>query len=282
VGTICNLKCIHCGTGASSKWQEDKSLLGKYPNTENYRIDNKWIEQDSLIWDSMRTGIAHTRKMNFLGGEPFANKQHNRFVREIAETGHAAHITLSYVTNGLLIDDAMVQTLLKFKNVIMRVSIDAAGLPGEYFRYPMRWARFVSQLEMLSRYARDNDNIDLGLQWTCSNISMFYLVDTHVEMRKLFPELRLLLCNHVEWPQHMSAQVLPQDIKRGIAAQISAHDWGNDATAVSFYVNHMLAEDMWLDHGHVLLNYLDDLDRARSTDWHSSFADMRLEDHDRR
>ena len=50
-GTVCNLKCIHCGTGASSKWKEDKALLNKYPNTKILNIDNSWIEKNRDSWD---------------------------------------------------------------------------------------------------------------------------------------------------------------------------------------------------------------------------------------
>ena len=45
VGNICNLKCVHCWTGNSSKWYEDKILLDKYENTKNYGIDNDWISE---------------------------------------------------------------------------------------------------------------------------------------------------------------------------------------------------------------------------------------------
>ena len=86
VGTICNLKCIHCGTGASSKWNEDKAMLDKYPNTEFYNTDNKWIEQDSYIWDNIKENLDQTKRFNFLGGEPFANKQHNCFIGEVYNT----------------------------------------------------------------------------------------------------------------------------------------------------------------------------------------------------
>jgi len=282
VGTICNLKCIHCGTGASSKWHEDKTMLGKYPNTEDYKIDNKWIEQDSTIWDNIKDSIGFVKRLNFLGGEPFANKQHNKFIKDICSTEHAQNITLSYVTNGLLIDQEILDCLSKFKTVIIRVSVDAPSKAGEYFRFPLKWNKFMDQLNLLDTHASKNNNIDLGLQWTCSNISMFYLTNTYTLMKNSFPDIKFIFCNHVEWPLHMSAQVLPNDVKNAIALEIDKYNWGIDRDVVMFYLNHMFERNLWEEYGHTFLNYLDDLDTSRKIDWKYSLSEMNLSAYDTR
>lgn len=50
LGTICNLKCIHCGTGNSSKWLEDRELLGKYENLKISEADNSWVDHETPMW----------------------------------------------------------------------------------------------------------------------------------------------------------------------------------------------------------------------------------------
>lgn len=277
VGTICNLKCIHCGTGASSKWNEDKDMLNKYPNTEFYNIDNKWIEQDSFIWDNIKENLSSTKKFNFLGGEPFANKQHNKFIKQVCDTDAAKEITLTYVSNGTLLTDSIFQQLIKFKGVIIRLSLDAIGTPGEYFRFPIVWEKFKTKLDLMQKYAKDNPHVDIGVQWTCSNISIFYLVETYYFMKTHYPNIKFIFANHVEWPIHMSAQVLPNELKEVIKNKIDLYDFGADTQYISFYINHMFEQDLWKQFGNTFIDYLNDLDRARNISWKYSFKEMELD-----
>lgn len=282
VGTICNLKCIHCGTGASSKWNQEKSMLNKYPNTEFYDVDNKWIEQDSFIWDDIKSNLGDIRRFNFLGGEPFANKQHNRFLKEMSEDPQAAEITLSYVTNGTLLTPVIINQLKAFKEVIIRLSMDAIGEVGEYFRFPVKWQEFDQKLRLMADAAHQQPQFDVGVQWTCSNISMFYLPETYRFIQECYPEIKFLFCNHVEWPVHMSAQVLPPTIKKRITQAIAAIDWGADHASIPFYIEHMNEKDLWPEHGTTFMKYLDDLDAARKCDWKKTFSRMELEKYDPR
>jgi MoaA/NifB/PqqE/SkfB family radical SAM enzyme len=282
-GMICNLKCIHCGTGASSKWQEDKLLLDKYPNTENYDINNKWIEQEHEFWNHLRSTWHETKRYNFLGGESFANKRHNEFLKDLSETNHAAGINLAYVTNGTLINEARLDQLSKFKTVVLRLSVDALGRAGEYFRFPIKWETFTKQLKVIDNYVADKENFDIGVQWTCSNVSMFYLTETYDIIRNEFPNIKFLFCNHVEWPMHMSAQNLPQELKSIIVEKINAYKFKErDFEDFPFYVNHMLEKDMWKEQGETFMQYLDDLDTARNISWKHNFQEMELHKYDPR
>jgi len=275
VGTICNLKCIHCGTGASSKWQEDKYMLDKYPNTEKYNIDNKWIEQDSYIWDSIYENIHQINRLSFLGGEPFANKQHNKFVDNISESEYSKNITLFYVTNLTLLTEKILDKLINFKCVMLQVSIDAIEGAAEYFRFPMKWEHYVSQLAMLKKY-RNYGNFIIKFQWTCSNVSMFYLPETYDFAAKRY-NFAFNFCDHVDWPIHMSAQNLPIEIKREIKDRLRNHDFGYNYMSVEFYMKHMMEKDLWPEHGKTLINYLDDLDASRKISWRESFKEMGLD-----
>jgi MoaA/NifB/PqqE/SkfB family radical SAM enzyme len=282
-GTICNLKCIHCGTGASSKWKEDKLLLNKYPNTGDFDINNKWIEIENEFWNSLRDSWHQTKRYNFLGGESFANKRHNEFLKDLSETEYAKDVNLAYVTNGSLINEDRLKQLSKFNSVVMRLSVDALGTAGEYFRYPIKWDSFTKQLEMINRFVKDKENFDIGVQWTCSNISMFYLTETYDIIRNQFPNIKFLFCNHVEWPVHMSAQNLPLELKLIIKEKIENYNFKTrDLEDYPFYVNHMMEKDLWSEHGITFMQYLDDLDIARNISWKYSFKEMNLEKYDLR
>jgi MoaA/NifB/PqqE/SkfB family radical SAM enzyme len=276
-GTTCNQKCIHCGTSVSSKWREDKSLFDKYPNTETSNINDRWIDVDTRFWDYLRDNMQYFKRYNFLGGESFANKRHNEYLRDLSNTEYAKDIELQYVTNGVLITKDRLEQLSKFKNVNLRLSVDAHGAAGEYFRFPMNWNEFMEKSKLVHDFIADKKNFNVGFQWTCSNISIFYLDETYRILTDNFPNIRFIFSNHVEFPAHMSAQNLPVELKEEVLDRLSKVRWvPRNRGDVEFYINHMLEKDTWDENGSIFFNYLDDLDNARSCSWKHSFEDMEL------
>lgn len=282
-GTTCNQKCIHCGTGVSSKWREDKELFDKYPNTQTVQSDDRWIDRDPRIWDHLRENMHVFTRYNFLGGESFANKMHNQYLIDLSESPYAKNIELQYVTNGVLLTEKRLEQLSKFKYVKLRLSVDAPGPAGEYFRFPMNWLEFMEKSEMVNSYISGRDNFDVGFQWTCSNISMFYLSDMYPMLTDAYQNIKFIFSNHVEFPLHMSAQTLPTELKQSIVERISKINYRKDNTGDdTFYINHMMEKDQWSTQGETFMNYIDDLDRARGCNWQTSFKEMKLENYDPR
>jgi len=282
-GTTCNQKCIHCGTGVSSKWKEDKSLFDKYPNTKTIEVNDRWIDKDTKFWDYLRENMSHFKRYNFLGGESFANKRHNEYLQELSTTEYAQQVELQYVTNGVLLTQARIEQLSKFKRVKLRLSVDALGSAGEYFRFPMRWSEFEEKAELVHTYIKDKTHFDVGFQWTCSNISMYYLDQTYQRLSEKFPGIRFIFSNHVEFPLHMSAQTLPIEIKDAIVKRLNQLELTSyNKGDLDFYINHMLEKDLWSTQGSVFMNYIDDLDRARNISWQQCFSEMELTKYDPR
>lgn len=280
-GTTCNQKCIHCGTGVSSKWREDKLLFDKYSNTETVQINDRWIDKDTKFWDYLCDNMQHFKRYNFLGGESFANKRHNEYLKELSESSYAADVELQYVTNGTLLTIERLEQLSKFKLVKLRLSVDALGAAGEYFRFPMNWQEFIQKAKLVNDFIADKKHFDVGFQWTCSNISMFYLDETYKVLTDNFPNIRFIFSNHVEFPIHMSAQNLPTPVKNKILKKLkNIKLTPNNVGDLDFYINHMMEKDLWFDYYKILLHYLDDLDKARDCNWRKSFKEMKLHRYD--
>lgn len=277
-GTTCNQKCIHCGTGVSSKWREDKELFDLYPNTETVDANDRWIDRDTKFWDYLRQHMSVFKRYNFLGGESFANKLHNQYLEELSESPYANEVELQYVTNGVLLNQKRLEQLGKFKYVKLRLSVDAPGAAGEYFRFPMVWDDFLEKTAMVNKYIAGRTNFDVGFQWTCSNISMYYLPELYPMLTNAYQNIKFIFSNHVEFPLHMSAQTLPEELKQITAERIAQIDYRRDNIgADTFYVNHMLEKDLWSEQGTVFMNYINDLDRVRGCDWKTAFREMELE-----
>ena len=266
-GTICNFKCIHCSPASSSRWKEDESLIIKY-GYEAIQNDDQWIVQDSKFWENL--DISQIKRYNFLGGESFYNKRHNEFIKRLNESPYAKDVEIAYVSNGSL----KFENMENFKKVRLRLSVDCVEKAGEYFRFGLKWSEWVENLKNFP------SNFDVSFQWTCSNVSMFYLVDTYDLLREEFPDIRFLFNNHVTEPYHMSVQNLPIEVKDKIKNDIENYMFDNDALEVlPFYLNHMYEKDGWQTHGKILINYLNDLDKARNINWRTSFSEMNLENY---
>ena len=261
-GTVCNFKCIHCSPAASSRWVEDYEILKPYGI--NFEIaDNTWIAKDNTFWENL--DISKIKRYNFLGGESFWNKRHNQFIKKLNESPYAKDVEIAYVSNGSL----KFENMQNFKKVRLRLSVDCAEKAGEYFRYGLKWHEWCENIKQFP------ENFDVSFQWTCSNVSMFYLVDTYDYLREEFPNVRFLFENHVTEPYHLSVQNLPLHVKNEIEEKIESYMFDErDREVLPFYVNHMFEKDAWPEKGETFINYLNDLDRARDTNWKESLCGL--------
>lgn len=270
LGTVCNLKCIHCGTGNSNKWLEDKSLLGKYQNTENIRQDNTWVDNENALWRDVYEHLDEIEKFNFQGGEPFASQQHKRLIAKIVEAGRAPFVILHYVTNGTLFTTSLLEQLNLFKQVTINVSFDVVDEPLSFYRFPINVSVLKANLDLLKKYS--SSNIEIALQWTSSNISLFYLPETLHYFEKNLELFKFKFCNYVEQPRQLSPQNLPQSVKENIKARLQP--WLNKYPEINFYLNHMEAQDLWDNGKDELFSYLNDLSSERKINWNSSLNDF--------
>ena len=253
-GSTCNFKCIHCSPSVSSRWVEDLEVAQKF-GFDDPIPDNNWISKESNFWDSL--DISKIKRYNFLGGESFYNKRHNDFIKKLNESEYAKEVEIAYVSNGSL----KFENMENFKKVRLRLSVDCVEEAGEYFRYGLNWNDWCDNISNFP------DNFDVSFQWTCSNVSMFYFVDTYELCKIEFPNIRFLTENHVSNFPWLSVQNLPKQIKDEIRDQIY---FDMDP----FYVNYMYEKDLWPEYGKTFINFLESLDKARNTNWKKSLCGL--------
>jgi sulfatase maturation enzyme AslB (radical SAM superfamily) len=100
------------------------------------------------------------RGVAFSGGEPLLIKEHKTFLEEIIRQGYADKILVRYNTNGLLVNDEIIELWKKFKKVKVGFSIDAVGDRNWYIRYPSDWATIERNLHKLDNTP---DNIQVSI-----------------------------------------------------------------------------------------------------------------------
>lgn len=182
LGHTCNIKCVMCSPHDSSKWVSDWQKL--YPMIEDTNVkqqitwdkkefNNFWYEK-GLFWNEIYAQIPNLRQVYFAGGEPLMIKEHKLFIEEIIRQGYQNQILLRYNSNGILVDDELIELWSKFKKVKFAVSIDASHERDEYIRYPTKFRDVEKTLHMLDKTP---DNIHVSIATAIQIFNIKHLPD---------------------------------------------------------------------------------------------------------
>jgi hypothetical protein len=171
-----------CSPHDSSKWVQDHEKLLKRTTipivTEQMAWDSKdfnntWYENPTF-WEEMYEQIPNLKQVYFAGGEPLMIKEHKRFLEEIINRGYSDKILIRYNSNGLLLDDSIIDLWKNFKKVKFAVSLDAVGERNHYIRYPTDWDTVVKNLRKLDETP---DNIQVSIATAIQILNIKHLPD---------------------------------------------------------------------------------------------------------
>jgi organic radical activating enzyme len=182
LGHTCNIKCVMCSPHDSSQWVKDWKQL--YPNLKHDAVknqlqwdkenfDNKWHENPEF-WKQLYKQIPNLKEVYFAGGEPLMIREHKKFIEEIVRQGYNSEIILRYNTNGILVDEELIELWKYFKLVKVGVSIDAVGKRNNYIRFPTDWSKVEKNLHMLDNTP---DNIQPSIATAIQIFNIKHLPD---------------------------------------------------------------------------------------------------------
>jgi MoaA/NifB/PqqE/SkfB family radical SAM enzyme len=201
LGNQCNLKCRTCGPGESSIWVKEieksdgiKHPIYLEPDTSNFF---KSFKQDVM---------PHLKEIHFTGGEPTLLKSTNKILELLDSSVH-----VSMITNGTM---KLPNTLNKFKNVEIFVSIDGIGKRFNYIRHPGNWEEVYSNLKVMTA------DVDVIIGCTISAYNVFYID----EVENLANELGIPFYAHILYdPSYLSVHVLPTEVRQEIIKKLSVN-----------------------------------------------------------
>lgn len=171
LSNVCNFKCRMCDYSYSSLiLKEDKVFRGFVREDEDYYLSNKILgtENEKYFFDKV---LPHLEQIEFTGGEPFVSPESKRMIEIISQSEYAKNITVLITTNGSILNQSMINGLLKFKEVKVLVSIDDIGERLEYQRHGANWKTIEKNILKLRSY----DEIDLKLHPTINNYNIWDL-----------------------------------------------------------------------------------------------------------
>lgn len=206
LGHTCNIKCIMCSPHDSSRWVQDhKKVFPLFQHNEIKRqmsweqesFNNYWHENPTF-WEEMYQQIPNLKQVYFAGGEPLMIKEHKLFLEEIVRQGYADKILIRYNTNGLLIDDDIINIWKQFKKVKVGFSIDAYGDRNHYIRYPSDWETIEKNLKLMDDTP---DNINCSIATAIQILNIKHLPDfAKWKIQQNFKKINLDITEHGRAP----------------------------------------------------------------------------------
>lgn len=279
LGHTCNIKCVMCSPHDSSKWVKDWKVLE--PQLEDPEVkrqmqwdkagfDNKWHETE-IFWHDLYKQIPNLKEVYFAGGEPLMIAEHKKFIEEIIRQGYHKQIRLRYNTNGILVDEELIELWKHFELVKVGVSMDAAGPRNNYIRYPTDWSTVERNLHMLDNTP---DNIRPSIATAIQIFNIKHLPDfvhwkISSEFRKVNTEeirgIRAgggLMNMHLLYiPTFLSVQILPKEDKqeiRELFGSFKSYLQENHTSDPSFFTTNPYGWRRW----EAILNHMDAQDNS--------------------
>lgn len=216
VGSLCNLKCRMCNSGASSRINADpvhRAWTG--PALDGRSDPDVWFRQRSVVEEVFRHA-AELQQVHIIGGEPFLIEEIGTVLQTLIAAGVARDIELSFHTNATRTRAAWLDMLTAFRAVVMYVSVDGASDDYEYIRYPARWSSFCSNIRELASLP----NTELRAHVVVQNYNALHLVDLFVylddQQIPFFPHL-------LDTPEYLRATTMPRPARQLAAERFRAY-----------------------------------------------------------
>jgi sulfatase maturation enzyme AslB (radical SAM superfamily) len=263
------------------------------------KFNNFWHENPKF-WKEIYDQIPNLKQVYFAGGEPLMIKEHKLFLEEIIRQGYADKILVRYNTNGLLVDEDIIDLWSKFKKVKVGFSIDAIGDKNHYIRYPSEWDTIVQNLHRLDNTP---ENIQVSIATAIQILNIKHLPEfAKWKIQQNFKKINFenitggteagggIFNMHLLYiPTFLSIQCLPKKDKIEIKSLFEEFaNW--------LYVNYRQDEDFWKvnpygwhrwqavldfmngeDHSYLLpafKEYIEKMDLIRNTSMKQTFPEL--------
>lgn len=218
VGNTCNHACVMCNPEDSSMLYSDwsqrkdskfvKEYTDKNPNyfdiVKLYGFKNKKYKEyvNSIIRDN-----RHLKFLKLLGGEPLLDTHLLDMLANL-DSKIKKNLTLTFVTNGSVDINEVLDKIGKFKHIQLSVSLEGIGQVHEFARAGSNWD-FVSN-NILN--ALDN-GVDITVHHSFQTTTVLGFIDLLNWCKQHSIKMS---CGMVETPDYLSIGSLPNNLKNDI------------------------------------------------------------------
>ena len=236
-------------------------------------------------------------ELRITGGEPLMSG--NTCLEEIIKQGYADKILVRYNSNGLLVDEELIDIWSKFKKVKFAVSIDSYKERDEYIRFPTDFKQVEKTLHMLDNTP---DNIHISMATAVQIFNIKHMPDfIKWKIKSNFKKMNIGLVGGVQMggglvnihlvhiPTFLNITILPEKDKQEIRekfAELKQWLWDNFTQDDEFWKHNPKGWRQWegllkhmdsRDNSHLLSGfkeYVNKLDAIRGLDAATVFPEL--------
>jgi organic radical activating enzyme len=178
---VCNMSCIYCWDGFSSKIQQENIKFGRFEHA-GIVIDNYAKKTDDLgeltdqLWAWMEANGQKLKRFHVLGGEPFYQQQFDKCLEFFEKNPHP-NLEFNVISNLMITTPRLTVLIDKIKILIsnhklkrfdLTASIDCFGSEQEYVRYGLDLVQWRKNFE----YVASQKWITLNINQTLSGLTI--------------------------------------------------------------------------------------------------------------
>jgi hypothetical protein len=292
---VCNMSCIYCWDGFSSRIQQENEKFGEFVKN-GIEIKNSSVrhpqhaELSTAFWQWMEKNSTSLSRLHILGGEPFYQAQFET-VMNFLETHHNPELEFNVVTNLKISTTKLEKFIGRIKNLLvtrrikrfdLTASIDCWGAEQEYIRYGIDMAQWQKNFD----YVAQQKWVTLNVNQTITGLgikSISTLIKYLNEHRKTRPIGHYFMAcvnrSHL-YPGIFGAGFFDEDFKN-ILEEMPNDTWQhtnarNMMLGLQSEFNSHLRDDSELSK---LRTFLNEIDRRRDLNWQETFPWLEKELH---
>ena len=207
LGNYCNLACKMCWSGASSRIATQYVRWGHEDHRQYLGTD--WTK-DSITWNRFLdelVAIPKLKNVHLMGGETLLSPRFEELVNFMI-SHNRFDICFSFVTNGTVFNDSLMDKLSQFSRVGIEVSIETTTPHNDYVRQGTDTALIIKNIQKYQKICNDKVSVTLRPAISALTIGYYYSLLEYCLENKLI--IKSLL---VTVPAYLNANVLPEAIK---------------------------------------------------------------------
>lgn len=284
---VCNMSCVYCWDGFSSRIQQENINFGDFSyngvEIKNYAVKHhKHAELTQAFWKWMEENSTTLRRLHILGGEPFYQAEFETCMKFL-ETHHNPELEFNIVSNLKVSMPKLENFVERIKNLILSrrikrfdltASIDCWGDEQEYIRYGIDMAQWQQNFNYIASHKWITLNINqtiTGLSIKSTPLLISY-VNQHRKTRPIGHYFMSCVNRSQLYPGIFGAGFFDKDFEN-ILSEMPSDTW-----------QHKNAQEMMLGlqaefNSHPrnenelskLHTFLNEIDRRRNLSWKTTF-----------
>jgi len=285
---VCNMSCLYCWDGFSSKIQQENSKFGRF---ESYGvvIDNraqKNLNHQDLktsFWNWLDKNCQSLERLHILGGEPFYQKDFEVLL-SFLENKINPGLEFNVISNLMIDSDKFVSHIQRIKKLVidkqikrfdLTASIDCFGAEQEYVRFGLDLDQWRQNFE----YLVSQEWIYLNINQTLSGLTIKTVPDLLQYINRMRTTRDIghyfsitVMTHEFLHPQIFGTGFWNEDFDRIFNNMPSETETQQQALeymkGISLQINSGARDSNKI---HQLGVFLDEIDRRRNLDWRSTF-----------